>query len=117
MWILFKPLLPAILIATAIVALVLIVAARVAADYDWTCVVALVAGYVTGHAVAIGRWPAFLPVDAIDWLPYFALGTLIFPILDRLLPRSVQWARLLIWSIFSALFLGALLQPKWKNDW
>ena len=117
MWTLFKPFLPALLIAPAIVALGLISAARLRSTHSWACAAALAAAYVGGHAVAIGRWPAFPPVDSIDWLLYFALGALIFPILDVFLPQSHGWLRWLVWAGFSASFLSALLRPKFMYGW
>ena len=117
MWTLFKPFLPALFVASAIVALGLIIAARLRSTQSWACAAALALAYVGGHAMTIARWPALPPVDSIDWLLYFALGTLIFPILEVLRAPSSGWLRWLVWAGFSASFLSALLRPKFMYGW
>lgn len=117
MWTLFKPFLPALLVASTIVALGLIIAARLRSAQSWACAAALALAYVGGHAMTIARWPALPPVDSIDWLLYFALGTLIFPILEVLRAPSSGWLRWLVWAAFSGSFLSALLRPKFRYGW
>lgn len=117
MWSLLQSLLPGILVAAAITAAVLAVAGRMQSSRRWAGAVALSAGYASGHAVAIGRCPAFPPSDSVHWLFYFALGATIIALLEILLGRTARWLPLTSFAIFSALCFGVLLQPKFRYAW
>jgi hypothetical protein len=117
MWILLKQLLPGIIVAAAVTGAVLAAAACFPSVHRWTSAVALGAGYVGGHAMAIGRWPSFPPAEATHWLLYFAIAALITGLLDVFLAVTRRWLRLSVWAVLSGVFIRVLLQPKWRYVW
>lgn len=117
MWILLNQLLPGIVVGAVVTGAVLAVAACFPPVHRWASAVALGAGYVGGHAMAIGRWPSFPPAEATHWLLYFAIAALITGLLDVFLPDTRRWLRLSVWTVLSSVFIRVLLQPKWKYAW
>ena len=117
MWILLQQLLPGIIVGAVITGAVLAAAARFPSVHRWAGAVALGAGYVGGHAMAIGRWPSFPPVEATHWLLYFALAAVILGLLDAFLPDTRRWLRFFVWLVFNGVFICVLLHSKWKYAW
>jgi hypothetical protein len=117
MWILLKQLLPGIIVGAIITGGVLAAAACVTSVHRWAGAVSLGAGYVAGHATAIGKWPSFPPVEATQWLLYFAVAGLIMGLFDGFLPDTWRWRRLSVSAVFSGVFICVLLQPKWRYSW
>jgi hypothetical protein len=117
MWILLQQLLPGVIVGAAITGAVLAAAACFASVHRWAGGVALGTGYVGGHAMAIGRWPPFPPVEATHWLLYFAVAALIIGLLDVFLADTRRWLRLSVWAVLSGAFIRVLLQPKWRYAW
>ena len=117
MWILLKQLLPGIIVGAVITGAVLIAAACFPSVHRWAGGVALGGGYVGGHAMAIGRWAPFPPVEATDWLLYFAVAALMMGVLDVFLSDARRWLRLSVWAVLCGIFIRVLLQPKWRYAW
>src|SRR6185295_8537338 len=117
MWILLKQLLPGIIVGAVTTGAVLAAAACFPSVHRWAGAVALGAGYVAGHATAIGKWPSFPPVEATQWLLYFAVAGVIGSLLDMFLPDTWKWRRLSVSAVFSGVFVCVLLQPKWRYAW
>jgi hypothetical protein len=111
---LLQQLLPGVLVA-ALLSGVLAIAGRLWRANSWADAVALAIGYSAGHVTATGM-PAFPASEATQWLPYFALATMLLGILDALLkpPGSL---RALIWILYGAGLLRLLLKPKFEYGW
>src|SRR6185436_16805957 len=103
MWILLQQLLPGIIVGAVITGAVLAAAARFPSVHRWAGAVALGAGYVGGHATAIGKWPSFPPVEATQWLLYFAVAGVIGGFFD--MPDTWKWRRLSVSAVFSGVFI------------
>jgi hypothetical protein len=106
--------LPGLLVA-ALLSGVVAFAGRLWRANNWGDAVALAMGYAGGHAVTIG-WPAFPALEATQWLPYFALATMLMGVLDTLL-RPPGMLRALIWICYCAGLLRLLLSPKFQYGW
>ena len=111
---LIRQLLPGILVAL-LVSGVLTIVGRLWKANSWTDAIAVGVGYAVGHAVTSG-WPAFPPVEATQWLPYFGIAVTILAVIDTLLrpPGSV---RVVIWFLCCAGILSLLLTSKFQYGW
>lgn len=76
---------------------------------------ALGGGYIAGHWALLGR-PPFPPVQARDWLAYFAVACILVGWVEAL-PRSPLGLRWLVRLLFSAAFLILLLLPMARHSW
>jgi hypothetical protein len=111
---LLQQLLPGMLIALLLSG-VFAIAGRLWRVNGWADAVALAVGYAGGHAATAG-WPAFPPLEATQWLPYFALATMFLAVLDVSL-RPTGVVRAVVWVLFCAGLLRLLLQAKFQYGW
>jgi hypothetical protein len=111
---LIRQLLPGILVAL-LVSGVFTIVGRLWKANSWTDAIAVGAGYAVGHAVTAG-WPAFPPIEATQWLPYFGIAVTVLAVIDTLLrpPGSV---RVVIWFLCCAGILSLLLTSKFQYGW
>jgi hypothetical protein len=111
---LVRQLLPGILVAL-LVSGVFTIVGRLWKANNWADAIAVGVGYAVGHVVTAG-WPAFLPIEATQWLPYFAIGVTLLAVIDTLLrpPGSV---RAVVWFLCSAGMLLLLLYSKFQYGW
>jgi hypothetical protein len=111
---LIRQLLPGILVAL-LVSGVFTIVGRLWKANSWTDAIAVGIGYAVGHAVTAG-WPAFPPIEATQWLPYFGLAVTLLAIIDTLVrpPGSV---RTVIWFLCCAGILSVLLTSKFQYGW
>jgi hypothetical protein len=111
---LLRQLLPGILVALLVSGVVTIVG-RLWKANNWADAIAIGIGYVAGHAVTAG-WPAFPPIEAAHWLPYFAIAVTALAVFDTLLrpPGSI---RAVVWFLCSAGILLLLLHSKFQYGW
>jgi hypothetical protein len=111
---LIRQLLPGILVAL-LVSGILTIVGRLWKANSWTDAIAVGAGYAVGHAVTAG-WPAFPPIEATQWLPYFGIAVTILAVIDTLLrpPGSV---RVVIWFLCCAGISSLLLTSKFQYGW
>jgi hypothetical protein len=111
---LIRELLPGIL-AALLVSGVITVVGRLWKANSWTDAIAVGASYAVGHVVTAG-WPAFPPIEATQWLPYFGIAVAILAMIDTLLrpPGSV---RAVLWFLCSAGILLLLLNSKFQYGW
>ena len=111
---LIRQLLPGILVAL-LVSGVFTIVGRLWKANSWTDAIAVGAGYAVGHAVTAG-WPAFPPIEATQWLPYFGIAVTILAVVDTLL-RPPGLVRVVIWFLCSAGILAVLLTSKFQYGW
>ena len=111
---LIRQLLPGILVAL-LVSGVFTIVGRLWKANSWTDAIAVGVGYAVGHAVTAG-WPAFPPVEATQWLPYFGIAVTILAVIDTLL-RPPGLVRVVIWFLCSAGILSVLLASKFQYGW
>jgi hypothetical protein len=111
---LLQQLLPGLLVA-ALLSGVVAIAGRLWRTNSWSDAVALAIGYSGGHVVTTG-WPAFPASEATQWLPYFALATMLLGVLDAFL-RPPGSLRALIWILYCAGLLRLLLKSKFQYGW
>lgn len=107
-------LLPGILVAL-LVSGVFTIVGRLWKANSWTDAIAVGVGYAVGHGVTAG-WPAFPPIEATQWLPYFGIAVTLLAIIDTLLrpPGSV---RAVIWFLCCVGILSVLLTSKFQYSW
>ena len=111
---LLQQLLPGVLVAVLLSGVFAIVG-RLWRANNWADAVALAIGYFGGHVVTAG-WPAFPASEATQWLPYFALATMLLGVLDAFL-RPPGSLRALIWILYCAGLLRLLLKSKFQYGW
>ena len=111
---LIRQLLPGILVAL-LVSGVFTIVGRLWKANSWTDAIAVGVGYAVGHAVTAG-WPAFPPIEATQWLPYFGIAVTILAVIDTLL-RTPGLVRVVIWFLCSAGILSVLLASKFQYGW
>ena len=111
---LIRQLLPGILVGL-LVSGVFTIVGRLWKANSWTDAIAVGVGYAVGHAVTAG-WPAFPPVEATQWLPYFGIAVTILAVIDTLL-RPPGLVRVVIWFFCSAGILSVLLASKFQYGW
>ena len=111
---LLQQLLPGVL-AAVLISAVFAFAGRLWRANNWADAVALGMGYAGGNVVTAG-WPAFPPVEATQWLPYFALAAMFLGVIDALL-RPAGSLRMLIWMLCCMGFLRLLLNAKFQYGW
>ena len=111
---LIRQLLPGILVGL-LVSGVFTIVGRLWKANSWTDAIAVGVGYAVGHAVTAG-WPAFPPVEATQWLPYFGIAVTILAVIDTLL-RPPGLVRVVIWFLCSAGILSVLLASKFQYGW
>ena len=111
---LLRQILPGILVAL-LVSGVFTIVGRLWKANSWTDAIAVGVGYAVGHAVTAG-WPAFPPIEATQWLPYFGIAVTLLAVIDTMLrpPGSV---RAVIWLLCCAGILSLLLTSKFKYGW
>jgi hypothetical protein len=111
---LIRQLLPGILVAL-LVSGVFTIVGRLWKANSWSDAIAVAAGYAVGHMVTAG-WPAFPPIEATQWLPYFGIAVTILAVIDTLLrpPGSVRGV---IWFLCCAGILSLLLTSKFQYGW
>ena len=82
---------------------------------SWADAIAIGVGYAVGHVVTAG-WPAFPPIEATQWLPYFGIAVTVLAMIDALLrpPGSV---RAVVWFLCSAGILLLLLISRFQYGW
>jgi hypothetical protein len=111
---LLQQLLPGLLVA-GLLSAVIAIAGRLWRANSWADAVALAIGYSGGHTMTTG-WPTFPASEATQWLPYFALATMILGVLDAFL-RPPGPLRALIWIFYCAGLLRMLLKSKFQYGW
>jgi hypothetical protein len=111
---LVQQLLPGILVAL-LVSGVLTVVGRLWKANSWVDAIAVGVGYAVGHAVTAG-WPAFPPIEATQWLPYFGIAVTVLAVIDTLL-RPPGTLRAVIWFLSCAGILSLLLTSKFQYGW
>lgn len=73
------------------------------------------AGYAVGHVGIVGL-PAFLPVEATQWIVYYALGGLVFSAMESFWEK-IALLRLGLRFLFVELCLWFLLGPLANHSW
>jgi hypothetical protein len=111
---LVRQLLPGILVALLVCG-VLTIVGRLWKANSWTDAIAVVVGYAAGHGVTAG-WPAFPPIEATQWLPYFGIAVTLVAVIDTML-RPPDSVRALIWFLCCAGILSVLLTSKFQYGW
>ena len=111
---LIRQLLPGILVAL-LVSGVFTIVGRLWKANSWTDAIAVGIGYAVGHAVTAG-WPAFPPIEATQWLPYFGIAGTLLAVIDTLLrPPGVM--RAVVWFLGCVGILSLLLASKFQYGW
>jgi hypothetical protein len=111
---LVRQLLPGILVALLVSGIFTIVG-RLWKANSWADAIAVGVGYAVGHAVTAG-WPAFPPIEATQWLPYFGIAVTVLAVIDTLL-RPPGTLRAVIWFLSCAGILSLLLTSKFQYGW
>ena len=111
---LIRQLLPGILVALLVSGVITIVG-RLWRANSWADAIAIAIGYAAGHVVATG-WPAFPPIEATQWLPYFGMSVAVLAVFDTLL-RPPGSLRAVLWFLCCAAILSLLLASKFQYAW
>ena len=83
----------------------------------WAAAAALALGYGVGQAGLLG-WPSFPPVDATEWLPYFALASVIpgIALANPRVPGGIGWVlRVATAGAVPWLLFRSLLAHTWSG--
>jgi hypothetical protein len=113
---LLKQMLPSAAFAGAVAGALLFVLARWWKSANRCAgAIAIAAGYVAGHVLAVG-WAPFPPRSATHWLFWFAAIGGIASAADALV-RPKGRIRLVTWTIISTIACRFILQPKFIYAW
>ena len=114
---LLKQILPAVLLAMTVAAVVqgLALWRGTARAQRALTPVAIALGYFCGHFLVTG-WTVFPPTDTTNWLPYFGLAAAAVGILWEAFPKARN-VRLSLLVLLAVGALRLLLEPKFRYAW